>query len=757
MAQQRSSAAAQKSLHLGMNFDEDLQAMVQGRTMRKVKANGWNKKRSLQLQDDLSSLVCDSKKFGQSKTAYFVQEMEMVLEGHQSEALRFVQHEFPQEHCFSVAFHGRKENLDLVASSKQEAQLWVRGLRKLMAQHKSQNHRGKLDQWIYDWVQKADKNKDGKMTLSEVKSLLKLMNTAVDDKYVKGLFQHCDTSKSGVLEEDEFVQLYKQLTRREEVTSLFSQLTSGENLLSLELFRRFLSEQQHEDMEAGASEGHAAAILDMYEPSAMAKEQQSMTLDGFTMYLMSADGSIFNPSHGHVFQDMTHPLSHYFISSSHNTYLMEDQLRGPSSTEAYARALKRGCRCVELDCWDGPNGEPIVYHGYTFTSKILFRDVIEVINQYAFQTSEFPLILSIENHCTIPQQTVMAQYMRNIFGNKLLTVPLGGKVPTVLPSPEELKGRILVKGKKLGQLEESVHANQGEVSDEDEAAEIEDEAVKKIMPVKGKLTLSKDLSDCVVYCKSVHFRGFEISREKGCCYDISSFGEAKARKLSTENSNEFVRYNSFQLSRVYPGGRRTDSSNYNPQEAWNTGCQIVALNFQTAGREMDLNDGKFRQNGGCGYILKPSVTRNRESLFDPEHPELGAGLNPINLSIKVISGQQLPKLEASNKGSIMDPLVRVEVYGVPQDNNHQHTYHIDNNGFNPRWDKTLTFRVTVPELALVRFVVEDYDKASRNDFLGQYTLPMSSMKTGYRQVPLLSHDGTSLAPSSLFVHVDTTN
>ncbi|CAM9286189.1 unnamed protein product [Lampetra fluviatilis] len=594
------------------------------------------------------------------------------------------------------------------------------------------------------------------MTLSEVKSLLKLMNTAVDDKYVKGLFQHCDTSKSGVLEEDEFVQLYKQLTRREEVTSLFSQLTSGENLLSLELFRRFLSEQQHEDMEAGASEGHAAAILDMYEPSAMAKEQQSMTLDGFTMYLMSADGSIFNPSHGHVFQDMTHPLSHYFISSSHNTYLMEDQLRGPSSTEAYARALKRGCRCVELDCWDGPNGEPIVYHGYTFTSKILFRDVIEVINQYAFQTSEFPLILSIENHCTIPQQTVMAQYMRNIFGNKLLTVPLGGKVPTVLPSPEELKGRILVKGKKLGQLEESVHANQGEVSDEDEAAEIEDEAVKKIMP-KGKLTLSKDLSDCVVYCKSVHFRGFEISREKGCCYDISSFGEAKARKLSTENSNEFVRYNSFQLSRVYPGGRRTDSSNYNPQEAWNTGCQIVALNFQTAGREMDLNDGKFRQNGGCGYILKPSVTRNRESLFDPEHPELGAGLNPINLSIKVISGQQLPKLEASNKGSIMDPLVRVEVYGVPQDNNHQHTYHIDNNGFNPRWDKTLTFRVTVPELALVRFVVEDYDKASRNDFLGQYTLPMSSMKTGYRQVPLLSHDGTSLAPSSLFVHVDTTN
>lgn len=51
------------------------------------------------------------------------------------------------------------------------------------------------------------------------------------------------------------------------------------------------------------------------------------------------------------------------------------------------RALKRGCRCVEVDCWEGGDGEPIVYHGHTLTSKILFRDVISTLKEYAFKVS----------------------------------------------------------------------------------------------------------------------------------------------------------------------------------------------------------------------------------------------------------------------------------------------------------------------------------------------------------------------------------
>ena len=169
-----------------------------------------------------------------------------------------------------------------------------------------------------------------------------------------------------------------------------------------------------------------------------------MTLDGFMLYLLSPEGAALNLAHTCVFQDMNQPLAHYFISCSHNTYLTDSQIGGPSSTEAYVRyhsggdggsehvwepvwgwtwgstpalgflgptwgpvhcpalchphdtlpihpsvrrAFAQGCRCVELDCWEGPGGEPVIYHGHTLTSKILFRDVIQAVRDHAFTVS----------------------------------------------------------------------------------------------------------------------------------------------------------------------------------------------------------------------------------------------------------------------------------------------------------------------------------------------------------------------------------
>lgn len=62
---------------------------------------------------------------------------------------------------------------------------------------------------------------------------------------------------------------------------------------------------------------------------------------------------------------------------------------------------------------------------------------------------------------------------------------------------------------------------------------------------------------------------------------------------------------------------------------------LVALNFQTPGAEMDLNDGRFLVNGRCGYVLKPAFLRNHQSTFDPEAPKGRAGQRPVALTIKV--------------------------------------------------------------------------------------------------------------------------
>jgi Phosphatidylinositol-specific phospholipase C, X domain. len=72
---------------------------------------------------------------------------------------------------------------------------------------------------------------------------------------------------------------------------------------------------------------------------------------------------------------------------------------------------------VSVDCWDGPDGDPIIYHGYTLTTKILFRDVIvDAIKPYAFYMSEYPVILSVENHCSEKQQEILAKHLRDILG-----------------------------------------------------------------------------------------------------------------------------------------------------------------------------------------------------------------------------------------------------------------------------------------------------------------------------------------------------
>ncbi|XP_032713110.1 1-phosphatidylinositol 4,5-bisphosphate phosphodiesterase delta-4 [Lontra canadensis] len=747
-------------------ISEDLLLMQKGTLMRKVRSKGWKKLRYFRLQDDGMTVWHARQAGGTAKPTFSISDVESVREGQESELLRSLAEELPLEQGFTIVFHGRRSNLDLVANSAEEAKIWMQGLQLLVDFVTGMDQQERLDQWLSDWFQRGDKNQDGRMSFQEVQRLLHLMNMKMDQEYAFQLFQAADMSESGTLEGQEFVEFYKALTKRTEVQELFENFSADGQKLTLLEFVDFLQEEQKEGKRASDL---ALELIDRYEPSDSGKLRHVLSMDGFLNYLCSKDGDIFNPTCLPVYQDMTQPLNHYYINSSHNTYLVGDQLYGQSSVEGYIRALKRGCRCVEVDIWDGPSGEPIVYHGHTLTSRIPFKDVVATVAQYAFQTSDYPVILSLENHCSWEQQQVMAYHLTEILGEQLLSTTLDGLLPTQLPSPEELRRKILVKGKKLRTLEEDLEEEEEEeelecelereqeadteleAQLESESQELSPRSKDKKKEKKSKPILCPSLSALVVYLKSVSFHSFTHSREHYRFYETSSFSEAKARSLIKEAGNEFVQHNAWQLSRVYPSGLRTDSSNYNPQELWNAGCQMVAMNVQTAGLEMDICDGFFRQNGGCGYVLKPDFLRDAQSSFHPERP-----ISPFKaqtLLIQVISGQQLPKEDTSKERSIVDPLVRVEIFGVRPDKSRQETSYVENNGFNPYWGQTLSFQVLVPQLALLRFVVEDYNRKSRNDFIGQYTVPWSCMQQGYRHVHLLSKDGISLHPASIFVHI----
>ncbi|KAL5497818.1 hypothetical protein ACEPAH_2749 [Sanghuangporus vaninii] len=229
----------------------------------------------------------------------------------------------------------------------------------------------------------------------------------------------------------------------------------------------------------------------------------TLSLEGFTNFLLSTDNSAFADQNGKIWQDMTRPLSEYYISSSHNTYLVGHQLVGISTIEGYIRALLHSCRSVEIDIYDGEY-EPVIYHGKTFTSKVPLRDICQAIAKYAFVASPYPVIISAEVHCSLAQQDLVASIMHSVFGDALVSAPPDNRPPiTKLPSPEELRGRVLLKAKNLYVTEKeglrekkvTVDAESSESttssSSSSEASASDSEPIARDVKVELKRTLSK--------------------------------------------------------------------------------------------------------------------------------------------------------------------------------------------------------------------------------------------------------------------------
>eukprot|EP00795_Rhopilema_esculentum_P013424 gene13424-4293_t len=547
---------------------------------------------------------------------------------------------------------------------------------------------------------------------------------------------------------EKFIDFYNRLCTRQDLDNIFADLGVGKKpYLAVDQLVDFLNNTQrdprlNEILYPYYNTARALSIIGTYEKNADFIKKGYMSIEGLTKYFMSDDNLVITPRRFiPVHQDMSAPLSHYFINSSHNTYLTGHQLTGRSSVEIYRQVLLSGCRCIELDCWDGKteDQEPIITHGMTLCTEVPFKDVIESIAECAFKTSDFPVILSFENHCSAKQQAKMANYCQTVFGDMLLSKPLDefpleqGKP---LPTLKSLKRKILIKNKKhtakepevtqltTQQSTKSENINEETVEDGGEPKSPQSETGTEGANAKEnakeatendpaeneeevEVEAEVELSALVNYIQPVHFRGFE-----------------------------------------YAECGRVGSDNYMPQVFWNAGCQLVALNFQTLDLPMMLNLGKFEINGRCGYLLKPDFMCRSDRTFDPFVESTVDGIIAGTISVKVISGQCLTEKKTGT-------YVEVDMFGLPADTVRRkfRTKVVPNNGINPIYDEEpfVFKKVILPSLAVLRIAA--YEEGGK--LIGHRVLPVHALNPGFRHIKLRNESYQPLCLPCIFVNIVT--
>ena len=240
-------------------------------------------------------------------------------------------------------------------------------------------------------------------------------------------------------------------------------------------------------------------------------------------------------------------------------------------------------------------------------------------------------------------------------------------------------------------------------------------------------------------------------------HHMHSFSETMVKKLCRHSTKtrKWTTYNQSHMSRTYPAGSRVDSSNYNPMLAWSTGCQLVALNFQTPDPPLKINDGRFRENGNCGYVLKPAAIMNSDTPMETK------------VTIRVLSGSCLPKPRGQRTGDCIDPYVKISVHDIKNEEKKEttatySTSTVQKNGYFPIWHNTANrdqFNFTVENGAVAVLQLEVYSKGDMgqsDEFIANAAIPISCLRQGYRSVQLFDENNTRTGPfdfASLLIEV----
>jgi phosphatidylinositol phospholipase C delta len=842
--------------------------LLQGTAMTKV-TKKKKKLVTLVLENEAAKVSWDK---ARPSKAFYIDDIKDIRVGRDAENYRreFGLPDGDEARFFSILYavpdksKGRSQKImHLIAKDEQTFDLWTTTLdaiskhrQDLMASLSSFHDKAVRAYWRTEmnkqFQDKPHSEDEEEMDITGVEKMCRSLHIHGSSSYLRSKFYEADSSRTGRINFAEFQEFVRLMKRREDVGTIYRELApEPDKGMTVDQFLCFLRDAQGEDVDSDRA--YWEGVFAKFVRRSKSKEQALQeALDGevarmneaaLTGYLISTFNVPLSPVPADFSLDR--PLHEYFISSSHNTYLLGRQVAGQSSVEAYISALNRGCRCVEVDCWNGSEG-PVVMHGRTLTSQVSFADVMSTISKYAFVKTPYPLWISLEVHCNPVQQAMMAQIIKDTCGSKLVTEPLDPSAEQ-LPSPSQLLNRILIKVKKPRPLEETrsleqvsgrsrgsslsspytrplqldnsyippgslptahyarspqvlrraatAAASDGQESLSSSASDSEglgDDVAKAKESHRNNKTsnIIKVLGELGVYSAGLKFHGFDTPESKTYNH-IYSFMEQTFDKNSRtqEDKRAVTRHNMRYLMRVYPNGWRVASTNFDPIKYWSRGVQMVALNWQTYDLGMQINDALFAAGTDqTGYVLKPSELREIKMI--PTVPEeAGAGhvkreRKNVNFSIEVISAQQLMRPKSLAPTRSVDPYIDVEVYhaddrareqkgvvgegldasgkdgasalGLPHK---RRTQIVHENGFNPIFDKRFNFALTTryPDLVFVRWTVrcspDGQNYSDRGPPLATYTAKLTSLKQGYRTLPLYDSNGDQFLFSTLFCRI----
>ncbi|KAK7387457.1 hypothetical protein VNO78_28278 [Psophocarpus tetragonolobus] len=547
-----------------------------------------------------------------------------------------------------------------------------------------------------------------------------------------------------------------------DIKEAFSKFARGGNLLKKDQFLQFMVEHQGENI--STLEDLDKIVENFLQVGKSTTKRQGLSLSDFMDFLLH---NFNDPLKDEVHHDMNDPLSHYFMYTGHNSYLTGNQLTSGSSDEPIIEALKQGVRVIELDLWPSKasiNDGIKVVHGRTLTTPVPASKCLNSIKEYAFYKSDYPVILTLEDHLTPKHQDIFAEMATAIFG-EMLYFPHSDYL-TEFPSPESLKKRIIISTNppKESQQSDSISKpvlNGIEHSEEEPCGmQLPDSVVK----LKNEDQNASDEDQDDIYTsdnkpnqqgprKYKHLIAIPGGKSKGSMKDRLkddnkvrrlSLSEKKLISASEFHATDIIRFTQKNILRVYPKGERVQSSNFKPFLGWLYGAQMVAFNMQGHGKSLRLMQGMFRANGGCGYVKKPEFmirTLPDEDMFDPKRTM------PVKqiLKVKVYRGDGWSSDFSAthfDRFSPPDFYTKVCIVGVPADSVKRKTS-VKMDTWYPVWDEEFAFKLRVPELGLLRIEVKDKDKG-KDDFAGQTCLPVSELRHGFRSVPLYDRKGKKL-------------